>query len=395
MAEGGADPGWRPLVAVAGATAAGWLGTSALPLVLGSLVDGLGLDEARAGALSTAELGAVTVASLALAARMGRVSRRRLALLGACLATLGNALSALAPAAGPLFAARALAGLGEGALLAAASAAAAGMRQPERVFAAATALGGTAGAVVLAGLPYAIGPWGHAGAFAALAVLSLASLPAAAGLPEGAPSPASGRASRAPHRAAGLAALAGIVLVNAVAIAVWSLSERIGLRVGLGRGEVGLVLAASTLVGLASAGLAAWLGLRRGRTGPLLLGGIVGVGAMLAIVNTSAPGLYAAAEVASGAGFFFAVPYFMGVVAALDPRGRWTAAASGGGSAGTALGPLLGGALVSGASYGALNALIVACAVGTPLLLAPALVVAARRPVALERADQVSPLSLR
>ncbi len=62
--------------------------------------------------------------------------------------------------------------------------------------------------------------------------------------------------------------------------------------------------------------------------------------------------------------YLFTLPFFMGTLAALDPRGRWAASGTGMASIGGAAGPVLGGLLVAAGSYPSLAWLIV----GTVLL---------------------------
>ena len=57
-----------------------------LPLLIGSLIDGFGLDEVGAGILGSLELGGLAIASLLLAPRVDRMSRRHLAICGAIAA---------------------------------------------------------------------------------------------------------------------------------------------------------------------------------------------------------------------------------------------------------------------------------------------------------------------
>ena len=167
----------RLIVAVFAAFVVAYTGENVLPLLIGSLLDGLGLDEVGAGILGSLELGGLAVASLLLAPRVDRTSRRHLAVLGAIVACAGHALSALAGSFPMLVVARIVAGLGEGAVIAAANSAAASARNPDRLFAQATVLGGLVFAAALVALPYVIEPWGHSGGFNAIVVITLLCLP--------------------------------------------------------------------------------------------------------------------------------------------------------------------------------------------------------------------------
>ena len=129
-----ADPDTKPanlrdsrrlIAAVVAAFVVAYTCENVLPLLIGSLIDGFGLDEVGAGVLGSLELGGLAAASLLLAPRVDRMSRRHLAVYGAIAACAGHGLSALAGSFPVLVLARIAAGLGEGAAIAAANSAAA------------------------------------------------------------------------------------------------------------------------------------------------------------------------------------------------------------------------------------------------------------------------------
>ena len=67
----------------------------------------------------------------------------------------------------------------------------------------------------------------------------------------------------------------------------------------------------------------------------------------------------------------FALPYLLGTAAALDPLGRWTAAAAGISAVGVAVGPGVAGLMVSDSSYSALGGFVIACGLGAGVLILP------------------------
>ena len=78
----------RTLVwAVLGTTGVGLLGSNTMPVLVGGLVDGLGLDTTAVGLLASLELLGVAVGGLLVVPFVARVSRRRMALLGSGLAS--------------------------------------------------------------------------------------------------------------------------------------------------------------------------------------------------------------------------------------------------------------------------------------------------------------------
>jgi predicted MFS family arabinose efflux permease len=348
-----------------------YTGENALPLLIGSLIDGFGLDAPGAGVLGSLELGGIAASSLLLAPLLDRTSRRRVAIRGALVACAGHALSALAGSYLAFALARLAAGLGEGAAIAAANSAAASARDPDRLFARATVLGGVIAAGFLVALPFALEPWGHPGGFGAILAISLLGLPFLSWLPAISDPGATARGLPA-RKLLGFSALASIFLFSVAQAAIWAFSERIGIAVGLSRQEVGLALGATTVAGLAGGLLAALVGTCGGRMALLAagLGANVGSTWMVAIAGSSE--LYLAGLLAWSLAFYFALPYLLGTAAALDRRGRWTAAAAGVSAVGVAIGPVSAGLVVGDSSYAALGGFVIACGLGAALLILPA-----------------------
>ena len=79
----------RILGAVTAAYTVGVLGGNMQPLVIGALIDSLGMDAGDAGLLGSIELVSVAVASFILAPRMAAISRRTSIVTGAALAAVG------------------------------------------------------------------------------------------------------------------------------------------------------------------------------------------------------------------------------------------------------------------------------------------------------------------
>lgn len=357
------------LVAVLAATGIGLLGSNTMPILVGALIDGLGMDEGGVGLFASLELGGVALGSLGVAALAARISRRRAGLLGGAIAALGYAAAAAAPSAAPLAAARFVAGLGCGVAMAAGNAAAAAVDEPDRLFARVAFFGGGVAAVMLGLLPLAVGAWGFRGAYLCLAGVCVVALPLQALLPATAPARVGRRAPGLPAPAIGATALVAVGLFWLSDQALWTFTERIGIRVGLTRQEIGGVLAASTLVGLLGAAAAALLGTLRGRTLPLVLGLAGSLAVRVALANAATPLQYTALQLCWGTIFLFTLPYVAGTTAALDRQGRFAAAAGGVGMAGTAIGPGVAGLLMVSAGPAALGwFLLVASALSLALL---------------------------
>jgi predicted MFS family arabinose efflux permease len=344
----------RLIAAVVAAEAAGWASFEVAPLVVSALMDAFSFGEAAAGGLASAELMALAVAMLASAGSMARHSRARLGLVGVVIAIAGHVASSFAVSYPLLLSTRMLAGLGAGLAFAAGSAAAAGARHPERVFAIAALAGGVGGALLLAGLPYATVAYGPAGAFVALAAVATLALPFIGWLPAPARQRAGDQVGPAPHRGMALRGLIAVAFLAVGEGAVWAFAGKIAESAGLSVMGAGRVLAMSSLLGQGGALLAAWLGTRRGRVFPVGLGVLCVVGSVLLLVFARNPLIFGAGAGIWALSFFFVFPYLMGTMSALDPRGRWAVAAGAAEVVGLGVGPFVGGLLVTGGSYAAL-----------------------------------------
>ncbi|MFQ5477392.1 MAG: MFS transporter [Candidatus Binatia bacterium] len=370
----------RLLVAIVATSSIAFVGTNVMPVLLGSLMDGLHLDAARAGALGSAELIAVALGSFALSSKIATVSRRAVALSGACVVALGYLLSALATGYGLLLASRILVGAGAGTALAASNATVAASERPDELYAKVVICGGTIGALLVASLPVIARPLGFKGAFAVICLLVVLALPLVKTLPRGV---RAGRAlgrGRFPQRKRALALLAAILLSATSEAALWAFAQRIGLAAEVEPETVGLVLGLTMLMGLAGAGIAAWLGTRFGRSGPMTLGLLASAVMRWLVVQASTPAEYLLTQVAWGMAFFFTLPYLLGAAAALDSLGRWSAAGGAVSTLGYGLGPGIAGLIVARVGYPALGCFVFTASLAALGLALPA-VWAMDRPV--------------
>jgi predicted MFS family arabinose efflux permease len=370
----------RLFAAVIAAEAAGWASFEVAPLVVSALIDAFAFSEAAAGGLASVEFVTLAAAMLASAGSMARRSRARWGLAGAGIAIAGHLASSFTSSYLLLVATRMLAGLGAGLAFAAGSAAAAGARQPARVFAIAALAGGVGGALLLVGLPYATVPYGPPGAFLALAAVTMLVLPLIGWLPAPARQRAGDGVGPAPHRGMALRGLVAIVFLAVGEGAVWAFAGEIAGAAGLSVAGAGRVLAASSLLGQAGALLAAWLSTRRGRVLPVGIGVLCVIGSVLVLIFARNAVIFSVGAAIWGLSFFFVFPYLMGTMAALDPRGRWAVAAGAAEVVGIGVGPVVGGLLVTGASYDALAWFMLAGGFVSLWLLMPVVRFADTRP---------------
>lgn len=363
-----------PLIIVIGvALFVGHLGIYAVPIQIGSLMDWLGISAAGSGMLGTAELLAIALTSIAVSPRVTSWNLSRLAVGGALLAAAAELLTLAADAGPALFAARITVGVGCGAVYAAVCAIAAGTGQPDRVFAAGTALMNGGFLVLFAVLPHVSAALGPQAVFPALGLLLACFAPFLGRLP---PSPGlaaetEGQRSRAAP-AAVVSHFAGLVCLNLGLGATWGFAERMGLDAGATPVEVGNILSASMLPMIGGCLLATVLGARYGRTLPVLVASLCCAISAFGMAAGLSVAVYTASVMLYGAAYLFVGPYVIsGIPSALDPSGRLAAAAGGTMWLSYSLGLTAGGLIVDLASTRGIGWLaLVGCSAAAPLFFA-------------------------
>jgi MFS family permease len=345
-------------------------GASLMPFVVGGLIDLRGLDLAATGLLGSAELAGMALMALGLATIVSRGRRRAWVLAGVGVAAFGHGISSIDLGYGMLLAARATAGFGEGILLAGGMAAAAGARDPTRLFAQVFVVEAVLFAVLIAAAPFVIGAFGAEGVFAALAILTLMIAPVAAWIPD-APAvaePAVADSGPSPNRNLALLGILALAIMAVGQMMIWVLSERLGVLAGLSAESIGVVIAISALTGIAGAAAAAALGTRLGHVPPVVIGLSAFVIAAVAMIQINQSPVYIGSILTFGLAYFFFLPYIMGALAALDRAGRWTATAGGVQTVAGAIGPLLSGLLVTVGWWSVSLLIVVSTPIGFALL---------------------------
>jgi predicted MFS family arabinose efflux permease len=346
--------------------------TYLLPFLVGSLMDGIGLDARRAGVLTSVEMGAMASGALLVAPRIGRLSRKALALgTGAALLVL-NGCSAAQDSFVQLLFLRALAGLAEGCLFAVSTAAVAASVAPTRGYAWVEAAGTLLWTGLFLIVPQAVALWQQRGAFGTLFVITLCCAPLFYCLPAHPPREVeAGDAGWTLWTPSTLAIVCTGALLYLSESSLWAFTERIGGSVGLSGGAVGGVLGMTNLIFVLAALCVSRLHLRWGRALPLGVG-IAGFGAsLLLIASARSPLQYVAGHTALAIAFAFQWIYLQGLAAAMDPAGRVAAALAGATLVGGALGPAVGGQLAWWGGYPALGALALAAAALALALVLP------------------------
>lgn len=331
----------------------GYAGLVNAPFWVGAVVANWNVSASAAGFVASMEFACFGIASLVAAVFVVRADRRFLAYLGLALALLGELGSFLAPNMVVLTVARSFGGVGEGVVLAAVNAAAAGTSNVQRSFAIiAFALAGL-GVACHSLTPLAIDTVGPKGVFAlliglkALGFVILIALPRHAG-------PEARVARRFEFKPEILSTLCAYGLFMAGGMSLWSYFERIGHARGLSLAIIVSVIAAGDLCALLGPVAADVLGVRYGRRVPLMLALFVtGTSTLLVLLPFKLVG-FASGEILFTIGGQFCIVFFMSLLAELDPSGRTVAGSPAFMSLGTVIGPAVAG--LSIARFGVLSA---------------------------------------
>jgi predicted MFS family arabinose efflux permease len=345
-----------------------------MPFIVTAMMQGYGLSEVDSGDLVSAQLVTMGVAGILVSYALRAIPAWVIVTSASILIIVANALCAVGHGVTILVIGRCLTGLGEGSLMAAAGAIAAGVINPHRLF---SLLGLVIAAVAAGALiitPYLFDIVGPRGVFWLLTCSPLAVLAMVRWLPTRA-----AVADNAPKRGAFGVPGAVLILVSFAllwigASALWVFAERIGTAGGLSLAQVGSYLAVGQVAGLAGPVAAARFGERLGlRTSIAVGNAVMAVAGLVMVYRKGAVGYCGGAAFLSIAVMFLA-PCFRSQMAQLDLSGRVVAMSVAFYTFGFGLAPAVVGVLHSTDSgYGAVAALATAA-----FVLSGALAVAVR-----------------
>lgn len=360
--HGARDPASLVIGAIA-AQVIGGLVTQLSPFMISGLLHDFALSEREAGFLASLEFITLAVTAIAIAPSLPRLSCRRIGLVAVALTSLTQIASAFSASPMAFALLRGLAGIGEGALYAVSlSIVACRSSNPDRVYGY-FQLVWALGSVALFSLGGELtSAFGLRGILALMAAVTVVLAPMLLLVPDA-------RAARDDVREADAAAgapllgvmtLAAIVLYLTVSAGVYMFSASLGERAGLDTRAVGYALTFASLVGIAGAAAAAAIHVRWGRGIPIAGFCIAFALDVLVLCVTRDPTTYRVALAASVVIYYFSIPYLFGLAAAVDPSGRWAAAAGSAYLLGFAAGPVLAGAAIAATGYTGFAAVCVA-----------------------------------
>ncbi|MFT6957296.1 MAG: DHA1 family inner membrane transport protein [Halieaceae bacterium] len=341
--------------------------------MLGPLMSSYDLSEFEIGLMFTKELTAYALAALFVAGPLSRISRVKAAAVGGVLLIIANLVSANTDSFEVLRITRLLAGFAGGLMGAAGTASAASSLNPQRIFAIVGVCWGLIAAVQLMVVPYLTVPYGAVGGYYGMAAAVVLVLPMILWLNpprhhEAVPMSEVFKQNlsvwaRVTERLGVRDAPNGrFAIMVMVALFVYEIGqgatqvflEQFGLRTGLKEFAIGQILGVTGFVGLLGGVLAAWLGTRFGNLRPIVIGIIFNTFFASALALGTSAALFGANYLGWNIGYYFLIPYIMGVLAEMDDRGRWAVATEAVWWLGAAPGAAVGGLVVAKGGYSAL-----------------------------------------
>ena len=318
-------------LAVAAAYNVGLWGLYLQPQLLSPLMEKLHASETDIGVMYGAENFAYFAALLATAIPVTKYSRTKMAILGAVIAVFGSIASAFADNLSTLMLFRCVVSVGGGIVSGAATASAAGSKDPVRTFALAGMVYLFIFSVGRKLVPLGLDSFGVSGVFLGVAVFCAMTIPIYVFL-----NPptrvASSTASfwklvlNAPYRLYAILAMSGLFIYELGQNAVFTYMDKLGENSGLAGDERGSAYLMSFSLELLGGGLAAWLGSRYGKFKPLLFGLGLNITSAAMFTVVEDPVYYIYLLFLWNFSYAFSMPYITGTLSALDKEGRWAVA---------------------------------------------------------------------
>jgi len=349
-----------------------------LPVLVGGL-SGFGLTSSQISVIAAADLGGISLCSLAAAYWINRVSWQHAALVGLLLIIAGNVACYWVQDFSGLAMLRFAVGIGEGVLMPINLACLARTKVPDRNFGIFIVLQTIHAMIGLALIPYLVAFSGVGATFILMAGLALVVLPMLRWLPDSLANSKNDTdieqtttALRLNGKA--LLTLGAIFFFFAVQSGIWTYIERIGDAAGISAETIGTALAAGAFAGLIGALTAAGIASKFGRAIPLTLTAVLQAVAIVLMRDHPQVAAFFLASALFQFFWNFGIPYQMGVMSRADPAGRYVVLVTAVTGIGFTVGPLLGAALMEqGGTNVFLYTEALLCAVSLALILPVAL----------------------
>jgi len=344
----------RSLIAMGAFAMAGNTPLVVQPMVVGAMVDLLGLTERQAGIVASVELVGLTLGILGLMRAMVSAPRSALAVFAIATIVSANLMTCFVSSFMWLLPMRFLSGIGAAAAFCVYLNMAASDEHPEHVFAIVNAISIAYSGILTLIAPYLLHAAGLPGVFLTLSLIAALALPAIPWIVRYGPSvpqaPLETRFATLPSQIVAL--LAMMLLLYTGHGAIWAYQERIGVAAGLDGHAVGKWIGLSMLVwGVGGSLLARFMSMSIGRMWPQAISLGTSCLAVLFLVYGSTPVAFAASCGLIAFSWFYGLPYQMGLLAARDPKGRAALAGVMMSTGGMALGPAMAALLIAGRGH--------------------------------------------
>ncbi len=319
----------------------------AAPAIAAQLASQLGLGPTQIGQMFSAELLAMSLATLPAYLWQPRIDWRLMARLAALAFIAANLASIWAGSFTPLLVLRFISALAGGTLMVLCISSAAHSADRDRVYGLWVMGQLVLGAIGLWLLPGLFASFGLKALYLGLAVLMVACMPLAGAFPKGIE-----RSERTVEHHAptgrwrpGLALFA--VLAFYVGLSgVWTFIGGVAGAAAIDPASSGRILAIASLLGIAGSACAALIGNRWSRGGLLVLGYGLMTGAVLLLLDTPAVARFAVAALLFKYTWTFILPFILACLADLDRSGRLMNSTNLVIGGGLALGPAIAGPLL-------------------------------------------------
>jgi predicted MFS family arabinose efflux permease len=331
-----------------------------LPVFVGAAAGDMGLTERQVGFLASGVMSGSALSSIFAIFWIRRVDWRKAGYLSLGLLFVSHITAMLVDDFLLFTLCQFLAGLGGGAAYSLALTALSDNKHPDRSFGFSVAAQVSFQVVGLLALPAVIERVGLDGLLSILAGLALCGLLLLRYLPRAGVEASHEPIGRALFRPSVLAALAGCFFFFFNVGAVWTYIERMGAAAQFDASFIGISLAVGVAFGIPGALLAAWCSDRFGRVGPLALGAVGTVVALILLADGVSQQNYVIALALYNFVWNFSLAFQYAAVNAADDSGRSVAAAPAFHAAGGALGPGMAALFVTADSFIAVNILAAA-----------------------------------
>lgn len=339
---------------------AGVIDLVALPIWIGALVGWFKLDPQQAGMLASLFLIGQVISSSIVAPRFNRLKGKPLAVGGFLVAGLAFASVASAPGFYWMAVAHLVGGIGTGCALSVTHGTIGHSGNPHRLFALAQTGVSVSGILLLGGGAKLLNTEGGSALFALFAaMMTAAGLVALAAFPASQATAAHTAASRDRIPRQVWFGMLGMGLMTAGQSMIFSFIERVGMDRGYGAATVGSVLIAVGIFNLLPGPLAAWTQHRLRAEHVVVACPLLYAVAVFSMTHLPHFALFAAVTPILVALTVFTHIFLFGALSRLDASARAVAAGPAMLMLGSAIGPVVGGTVVTHFGYAALGTTVV------------------------------------